>query len=209
VRIPDCRSCGLPVLGLHGQIANLDSYFISDGAPPPESAGWWHVACLAASPFAADWYQARLRNFRDVRGYESVAELAHWSVLRLQRTGDVTALGREGGLLSLSPRHGRPRPVPGGVIYRVVEDEYHLELADEAIVQTIHEALTSEGTYPLPALIEQLGIGNRMAHPEALERGLFRFNKSLRRDWMRRAVSSSIEYGVFVPTELVPYIAAK
>lgn len=209
MRTPDCRSCSLPVLALHGQTANLDSYFISDGVPPPESAGWWHVSCLAASPFAADWYQARLRNFRDVRGYEPVAELARWSVLRLARTGDVTALGRGGELLSLSPRHGRPRTVQGGVIYRVVEDEYHLELADDAIVKTVQEALITDGTYPLPALIEQLGVAERMVHPEALERGLFRINKSLRRHWTRRAVSSSIEYGVFVPSELEPYIATK
>ena len=40
----------------------------------------------------------------------------------------------------------------------------------------------------------------------ALERGVFRFEKEQQRHWDRRAVTSGIEYGVFVPMELEAHV---
>jgi hypothetical protein len=47
--LPACVACERPVLELDGQFDKLDSYLIERGAPPEDSAGWWHAACLRAS----------------------------------------------------------------------------------------------------------------------------------------------------------------
>jgi hypothetical protein len=187
-------------------MALLDSYYISEGKPPAASAGWWHARCLADSPVALDWYEARLRNHRDVRGMTPLDELARWTILRHPRTGEVLAFGRGGELLSLPLERKGARRVEGGAVYPVVDDDYHLHLGDQAIVQPIKDSLTSTGTYPLPALIDRLGVGDKVAHPEALERGVLRFERKLQRDWTRWSVSVRIEYGLFVPVELEPFV---
>ncbi len=187
-------------------MAVLDSYHVADGRPPPASAGWWHARCLAESPVAGAWYEARLRNHRDVRGHMPVGQLDHWTIVRHPRTLEVLAFGRSGELLSLPRERKGARQVDGGAVYPVLEDEYHLELGDQAIVQSIKDGLLSNGTYPLPALIDRLGVGDKIAHAEALERGVLRFDRKLRADWTRWSVSMSVEYGLFVPAELEPFI---
>jgi hypothetical protein len=206
MRLASCVHCELPVLELRGQVAVLDSYYISDGEPPPTSAGWWHARCLADSEVAAAWYEARLRNHRDVRGLRPLGQLDHWTVVRHPRTGEVLAFGRRGELLSLPLGRKGARRVDGGAVYPVVDGEYHLELGDAGLVETIQDGLTSNGTFPLTVLIDRLGVGDKVAHSEALERGVLRFDRKLRRDWTRWSVSMSVEYGLFVPAELEPFL---
>ena len=43
MRLSRCTHCALPVLELEGQFSKLDSLFIDNGHPPPETAGWWHA----------------------------------------------------------------------------------------------------------------------------------------------------------------------
>ena len=51
MRLPTCVGCGSVVLELEGQFAKLDSFFLEDGGPPPESAGYWHISCLQGSGY--------------------------------------------------------------------------------------------------------------------------------------------------------------
>ena len=111
-------------------------------------------------------------------------------------------------MLSLDFSAGRLRTVRGGSIYRVQENEYHLELAETAIVQAVQDALSSAKTFPVLALFEALGISDRISHPEALEGSLLHFSKALRGDWNSTSVSARWEYGVFIPAELEPYVLA-
>jgi hypothetical protein len=206
MKLSRCTHCTLPVLELEGQFSRLASLFIADGHPPPETAGWWHARCLAGSDVAALWYEARLRNFRDVRRYQEVAATPHWTVLRDPNRGKLVAFGRGGELLSLSRGKTGARPVPGGAIYPVVEDVFHLELDDDALAPRIKDALVATGAFPLPALLEGMAIADRTVHPEALERGALRFDSALQAHWKPRFVSARAEYGVFVPAELEPYV---
>jgi hypothetical protein len=206
MRLANCNDCELPVLELRGQVAVLDSYYISEGKPPATSAGWWHARCLADSAVASAWYEARLRNHCDVRGLRPLNQLDHWTIVRHPRTGEVLAFGRRGELIPLSLERKGARRVDGGAVYPIVDDEYHLGLGDEALVQSIKDGLLSDGTYALPVLIDQLGIGDKVTHPVALERGVVRFDRKLHRDWTRWSVSASVEYGLFIPVELEPFI---
>jgi hypothetical protein len=202
-----CPSCGLQVLELEGQFSILDSLYINDGSPPPETSGWWHARCLAESDVAPLWYEARLRNFRDVRRYQPVAEYARWTVLREPNRGKLLAFGRGGEILSLSRGHRKQaRAVDGGRIYPKTEEMFHLEFDDLDLAQTIQERLVNAGSYPLLDVLNAIGISDKLVHPEALERGVFRFDKGLQRDWDKRSVSAGAEYGVFVPAELEAYV---
>jgi hypothetical protein len=207
MKLPRCTHCTLPVLELEGQFSKLDSLYIRDGAPPRETAGWWHARCLAESEVGPLWFEARLGNFRDVRGYQEVAVLPQWTIVREPNRGKLLAFGRHGELLSLS-RGGRKhaRAVAGGSIFPRVEETFHLELDDEQLVQQIKDGLVSNGSFPLPAVLDGLGIADRTVHAEALERGVFRFDKGLQEHWGRRFVSARAEYGVFVASELEPHV---
>jgi hypothetical protein len=206
VKLSRCRHCTLPVLELEGQFSALDSLFIQNGHPPPATAGWWHASCLAGSDAAAPWYEARLRNFRDVRRYQEVATTPQWTVLREPNRGKLLAFGRSGDLLSLSRGRKGARATAGGAIYPVHDEVFHLELDDAGLVQRIKDGLASAGTFPVPALLEGMAIADRVVHPEALEHGVLRFDGGLQAHWGLRFVSAQAEYGVFVPSELEPHV---
>lgn len=207
MKLPQCTLCSLPVLELEGQFSKLDSLYIQGGSPPAETAGWWHARCLAGSDAAPLWYEVLLRSFRDVRRYQEVAATAHWTVVRDPNRGSLLALGRHGELLSLSRgRRKEARAVAGGAVFPQVDDPFHLELDDEDLVQRIKDGLLDTGRFPLPAVLDGLGIADRVVHPEAIEGGVFRFDHELQSHWGRRFVSARAEYGVFVPAELEPHV---
>ena len=207
MRTLPCPHCGLQVLELEGQFSVLDSLYINDGLPPPETSGWWHARCLAESDVALLWYDARLRNFRDVRRYQPVAEYARWTILREPNRGKVLAFGRSGEILSLSRGHRKQaRTVDGGRIYPKTEEMFPLELDDVDLVQAIQQCLVSAGSYPLLDVLSGIGIADKLVHPEALEGSVFRFDRGLQHDWDRRSVSALVEYGVFVPAELEAHV---
>jgi hypothetical protein len=181
-----CVACGAPVLELEGQFDKLDSYFISDGSPPGESAGWWHLSCLRASDVGPAWQAARLRNYRDVRKLTVVAEPPGWVVLGDAR-GKRLAIGATGELVDLSIARGRVlRKVDDGVVFARVDDGFYVELAHSFEPST---------EYPLSALLVSLGTADRVVDPIALEGGTFRFD--------RRGASARLEYGVFIPRALL------
>jgi hypothetical protein len=209
-----CRGCGKPVLELKGQFANLDSFYLSDGGPPAETAGQWHSLCLAESSVAYAWSQVRVANFRDVRGYRLRDQLPAWTILESPRTRELIAFGHDGRLLSLSlGGKSKARRVDGGAVYPVEVPEYNVKLEitppNEALIANIQEALSSTKEYPLVTLVAELGISDRIMHPVAIERGSLKFERSLRRHWGRHTVSVRVEHGVFIPSELDAHVAPK
>jgi len=206
MKLPTCAGCGRPVLELAGQFEKLDSYYLEAGGPPAESAGWWHASCLADSSHGGAWYAARLHNHVAIRGFEGVARTRSWTVVRNPRDQKVLALGRTGELLGLGFGAGRPRPVSGGRVHRVAE-EYCLEVDEPDVVAAVQEAAGATTRFPLSTLVEALGISDRILHPEALEGGLFRCQRWPRGEPQTRIVVRRVEYGVFVPAELEPYVA--
>jgi hypothetical protein len=202
-----CPSCGLRVLELEGQFSLLNSFYINNDSPPAETAGWWHARCLAESDVATLWYEARLRNFRDVRRYQTVAEYAQWTVMQEPNRKKLLALGRRGQVLSLSRgRRKRVRVTDGGCIYSKTEEMFHFELGDVDLVHSIQEQLLSYGRYPLLDVLNAVGIADKLIHHEALEHGAFLFDKQLYQDWNIRSTSAGVEYGVFVPAELEHHV---
>lgn len=209
MKLPRCVACQRPVLEIDGQFTKLDSLYIQPGpdAPPRGSAGWWHLSCFAESPAGPAWYQTRLRNYRDVRRFETVVELASWTVLLGPNRSDVIALGHHGELLGLSlGGHPQARAVPGGRIFPRVDEPFHFDIDDPALIKAIKDGFIAHGSYPLPDVFAALGIADRVVHPEAIEHGRFRFARDLQEFWTPSSVSASVEYGVFIPDELVPYV---
>jgi hypothetical protein len=209
MKLSKCKSCGLPVLELEGQFEKLDSFFLTEDMPA-ETAGMWHSRCLVETDaeIAKAWYVARLSNFRDVRRYEEIATLERWTVVQHARTRETIAFGLDGRSLGLS-FVGKPRRATGGAVYRIVEEKHNLDLDDESVVASVQQGLSNDGTYPVLALIEALGLSERIVHPEALDRGALHFERALTRHWGKHFVSARMEYGVFVPEELEPYVVAK
>lgn len=207
MRTLPCPSCGLRVLELEGQFSLLDSFYINNGSPPAATVGWWHARCLAESDAAPLWYEARLRNFRDVRRYQTIAEYDQWTVLREPNRAAVFALGRGGQIISLSRgQRKRARATGGGYIYPKIEEMFHFELEDVDLVHAIQEQLLNSGSYPLLEVLNAMEVSDKLVHIEALEHGVFRFDKRLQRDWDARYVSAGVEYGVFVPLELEHHV---
>jgi hypothetical protein len=207
MKLPRCVHCKLAILELEGQFSKLDSLYIQNGQPPPHTAGWWHARCLGASDVGPLWFEARLRNFRDVRHYEEVARYPHWTVLRDPNRSKVLAFGRHGELLNLSRgRRNEARTASGGWIFPKLDEVFHLELDDDELAQRIKDALVATGSFPLAAILEAMGVASRTVHPAALERGVLRFDKGLQAHWVRGFVSASAEYGVYVPIELEPHV---
>jgi hypothetical protein len=207
MELSNCVACKLPVLELEGQFAKLDSYFLGDAGPPEESAGWWHLSCLRASDVGPAWQAARLRNYRDVRKFELVAEPPGWAVIRDPRSGASIAIGASGESLELrTASKVVAREVDGGLVIKRVEATFHLELADEAVVADMQRILEQTSVYPLSAVLAALGIADRAVDPVALDGATLRFDKGLRSFWARRGISAQIEYGVFVPQALEPFV---
>ena len=208
MRLPTCVGCGSVVLELEGQFAKLDSFFLEDGGPPPESAGYWHISCLQGSGYGEAWYRARLANYVGVRRFVEVTHTGAWTVLRAPRTGDAFALGRSGEVVTLTFSGAKSRTVPGGAIYRIDED-FNLELPDRNTIAAIQNALTSIGEFSLLALLDALGIADRIIHLEALEGAVFRYDEALHGHWQPGFVAARAQYGLFVPGELESHVVRK
>ena len=184
MELSPCVGCRAPVLELQGQFDKLDSYFIDDGVPPRESAGWWHLSCLRASDVGPAWQSARLRNYRDVRKFAVVAETPGFVVLEQPR-GKRIAIGATGELVELSIV-GRPRlrENESGVVFGVSE----FQIAPVA-------AFEPDVDHPLSALLGALDIADRVVDPIALEGAIFRVDDSKR--------GAEIFYGVLIPHVLL------
>jgi hypothetical protein len=212
--LSNCISCGLPVVELQGQYAVLDAIYARGSQVPLDSVGRWHPICLATSDVAQVWFEARAKNYREMRRYEVLLETPDWIVLADPQTREPLALGRSGVLLSLAMSgRSRARRVSGGAVYPLQFAEFNLELAhtdeNEQTITAIQDALASDRTYPLPSLMEALGIAHKVMHPEALEHGVFRANRGGPRHWGRYAVAARVEYGVFLPAELESHVVAE
>jgi hypothetical protein len=188
VKHSDCTGCGLPVLELEGQFERVD-------------AAYWHTSCLVASPLGADVYAARLRDFVDARHYAVERELEGWTVVTHAR-GDKLALGKTGELLSLSNLGSKKksRKADRGRVFPKIDEGYNLDLKDANVIDTVRAGFASEGAFPLLSLFELLGIADRVHQPAALERAII---SSIRETTSRHFITMKIEYGVFVPDELL------
>lgn len=202
MRPPSCVACRLPVLELRGQFTVLQPYLIEHDVPPPESAGAWHVTCLRLSLVGERWYQARLRSYVEIRGYELLARTGGWSVVRNPRTREVLALGADGDTLALDTAPARQ--IPGGAVHLVTEPSYGLEY-DPPVIREVQSGLRATGRFPVRALADRLGIGDRLAHPDLLETAAFRLDAELEPEWTPQFVLAVVDYPVFVPDELAPY----
>lgn len=209
MNLESCEGCGRPVIGLVGQFAKLDSYFLSADSAAGHMAGVWHARCLQEAPYAEQWYEARLDNFTRVRGYEVAAELERWSVIRHPRADERLAFSRDGLIWRLTFDGDQRSRAPGGSIHRVEEREFNLELDDEAAIRTIQDSLRATKKFPVLGLFDLLGIADRVVHPEALTDAAFVWTRPLAKLWQRTWVSARCEYGVFVPAELEPYVSRK
>lgn len=98
--INQCFICGLPVLGLAGQDAVLDTFVLVDEPEDFELVraskfGDVHLCCLAHDNSRHLWYQRRLRNLVHVRSYCQVWNRGRFSGF-LSPSGSEIALVEEG-----------------------------------------------------------------------------------------------------------------
>lgn len=205
-----CKQCGKLVLEMDGQSEKLDSLYLPPMDPLRESVGYWHTSCLASSDVGSGWHDVKLRNHVSVRGYQQIGNTNEWSIVRHPRASEVLAFSRRGQVLSLTALQGISKRLDGGTVRNARNNECHLHLADQEVaIQAIQEALLAKKEFPIPLLFEMLELSDRLSHPEALDGGVIRFGRSLRRDWDGSYVAGIWDYGVFVPNELEAYLAKK
>ncbi len=199
-----CVACKRPIFELNGEFANLDTFYLEGDHPPASTAGMWHMVCLAASPIAEAWYERRLTNFRVVRKFETVVELADWTVVcdaQSKRYG----FGRSGQLLDLSiGSKVAPIDVAGGKLFACEQDPFFLHLDDAAALATIQQQLATTGRQGLLPIFELLGIVDRILHPEAVAASALVSDAELREDW--GPSGARLEYALYIPDALVPYV---
>jgi hypothetical protein len=184
----DCKACSLPVLELEGQFEVFD-------------AAYWHTSCLVASPQGPIASATRLQDFVETRNYVIERELPNWTVV-VHARGDKVAFGKTGEMLSLS-RLGskkKSRKAEGGRVFPKIDEGYNLDLKEPGPIDAVRAGFASEGAFPLVELFELIGIGERIHHREAIERAII---SSIRETASRHFITMKIEYGVFVPDELL------
>jgi hypothetical protein len=174
----------------------LQPYVSVAGTPPVDTAGTWHLSCLAADAVAEQWGRAHVHSFTQVRGYERVVDTPEWTVVVNPRTHERLALGRQGAVLPL-----RGQPTSGGL--RVTELEYWLEW-DHPVVARIQAELRASGSVGVLDVADLLGIRDRLIRPDSLSDSAFRLNPELVEDWTPTAVGASVDYVAALPSELFP-----
>ena len=200
-----CPACGTFALSFIGQIEQLDSYLLSPGGPPADTAGSWHTKCLRESAVGAAWAAARLRNFVDVRQYDVIATAGPWTVLVDPRDGERLTVADSGQALVLPSAH-RLFEVGDEAAYRERDREYNLHIPDEALIGAMQQALLRDGVCPLSLLFDGVGVTEHLDHAEILSDGFFRDAElELREEWTRVSICVAAEYNVYGPAELVPH----
>ena len=188
------------MLELGGQAAMLQPYLSAAGTPPVDTAGEWHLTCLATDPVAEQWGQAHVRSFTEVRHFDRVATTPDWTVVSNPRTGDVLALGRLGAVLTLRGRTVRPEPAG----LRMTDVDHWLEW-DQPVIARIQAQLRTDARIGVLEVADLLGSRHRLGQPDSLSDSAFRLNPELVEGWSPTAVGATVEYFVPLPAELVPY----
>jgi len=194
------------VLELDGQFESLQPYFTEETDHPAfKLAGECHSTCLARSEHGHTWSEWRVRHYSTVRGYGLVAEQDGWRVQVHARLGELLAFHVDGSSVG-GERPGKHagRVVEGGVLVPV-EEEFNLSCQDVAVIDELQTHLASEGKYPISRVLEALGIAGLQRWPQALEGGMFVFNKSLKREWTRTDIGMRASYAKFLPDPVVPF----
>ena len=192
------------MLELVGQGVTLPPYLINAGSPSVDTAGTWHVSCLRATSVGADWAPAFERNYVGVRDFVLLARTPGWSVLRNPRSHEVLAFGRDGGTLPLRGRGPAFPTSDGRLAYPVWESEYWLEW-DQPVIAGIQDRLRRTGFIPVREVAAELGIDERLSHPDLLVAASFRWDDSLAPEWRPTMIGAAVEYAVHLPEELAPY----
>jgi hypothetical protein len=200
MRLMSCVSCGLPVLDLPGQTVMLQPYLSADGVPPVDTAGQWHLSCLAVQPVAEQWGEAHLQSFVQVRRFDPIARVAGWTVVDNPRTGDRLALGDLGAILELRGRG--LNPVPAGL--QVTQHEYWLEW-DQPVIARIQEQLRLSGTVGVLDVAGLLGVGDRLIEAATLPDSVFRADPELTEEWTPTAVGARLDAVLALPPELLSF----
>jgi hypothetical protein len=175
----------------------LEPYVAGAGVPPANSAGAWHLGCLAGDPVAEQWGQAHVHSFVRVRRFDLVARVPEWTVVDNPRTGDRLALGRLGAILALRGRG--ITAVPEGL--RVSVFEYWLEW-DQLVIARVQAELRNSGIARVLEVAGLLGIGDRLTKPETLAHSVFRVNPELLEEWTPTAVGAALDVVMVLPPEL-------
>ncbi|GIH05398.1 hypothetical protein Rhe02_34650 [Rhizocola hellebori] len=200
MRLMSCLACGLPVLDLPGQTVMLQPYMSVAGVPPVDTAGAWHLSCLAMEPVAMQWGLAHVNSFVEVRRFDPVARIPGWTVVDNPRTGDRLALGELGAVLTV-----RGLGIHSDAVgLRVTELEYWLEW-DKPVIARIQTELLGSGTVGVLEVAELLGIRDRLVEPAALADSVFRLNSELTEEWIPTAVGATLDAVVALPAELIAY----
>jgi hypothetical protein len=196
-----CTVCRLPVLELDGQFENLDSYYIESEDPAADLAGECHSCCIASSAYGHVWHAWRVHNYTSVRSYRIAAEQDGWTVLLHKRHPEVLAFHVAGFSVGAerSPQRGREQVVDGGVLV-AVDQEFNLVLNDRQIVAEVKSCLKKDRRYSIVAMLNALGIADRIQWPQALDKAFFVFDAKLQQEWTETALSMRAQYQKFLPT---------
>lgn len=212
-----CFVCDRPVLELEGQHLFFDSYRLTQADDEVLGAGAYgacHITCLLASRWGTFWGERLTKQHIHAVASETLGLSASHNLVC-----EETLVVRRDGLCCTVRGDDlrRLRPVEGGYVCQVTHAEYNLDLSDRgSLAEEIKAELLRQGSYPLPRLIDALGIGPTLFYPPALERGqvvldqrqqrLASAQRPRRRKapfWTKGYVVAGMVYDRFLPAEVV------
>ncbi len=172
-----CFECGDLVIGLIGQDAVLDTFYLQadeEGHRILEEGafGEVHLVCLIHSVWGSFWAARMAANMRDVRGLSVQFESDRLVLFRNDALNETIAIRHDGwyGYLR-DDAVGAGHETQGGILLSVTR-ELNLRLSDYPQVYDELDASLSHGTaYPLLDLVTRLELRKRLFSVDALDDG--------------------------------------
>ncbi|HEX2908202.1 MAG TPA: hypothetical protein VHO69_15130 [Phototrophicaceae bacterium] len=212
MRQAKCFICQNLCLYLAGQDTFCDTYMRLHEAEDSlmieaEAFGECHLKCLINSPWGEYWSRGIFRHLVSDRNYPVIGEIEGITILRNARTRMTFLLRENGWTTAIPDQHLRERVAVNNGFYLPVKQVFEVILPDKPdLVQEVREGLSNKKAYPLPKLIDKLGLQPYLFYPDAVQSGLLHFREA---NVPPEAISTHAEYNEFLPTRVVEFILAK
>jgi hypothetical protein len=172
-----CCFCKLPVLGIPGQDTLLDSYNLKNELQDQRAIaegvfGDCHLLCLQDSKWSEFWFERRLENFIDVRGYQFLLKKGGAVLLRNPQNTKYVMGAMSGPLLLVDVRDISNGFRPEESLIRLVDPERNWKIPESSpAAEGIVEDFLKSGEMSLLTLAEAFNCRDKLFDEVAARQG--------------------------------------
>ncbi len=167
-----CFICKRTVLPLEGQYDVLDTVLLhpSDDALIRSAYGLCHLQCLVQSEWGMKWSFYRQRHLTGLKWMSVISETSEMRVFLNTQNNNLSFFDSKGVDWTFHPlQANRIGTTAAGEAIRKYSGECNLHLRDHHdLAQAVSSKLELEGEYSFLRLATELGIADRVMHPEIL-----------------------------------------